>query len=111
MRMEVAVMGQRNFRKFEEDFSCSFCGTVVKGSGYTNHCPNCLWSTHVDKNPGDRAERCGGLMKPLSVVYNRDYHTITHKCLKCGTTKRVKAAPSDNHDILSQRLKAGPLVI
>ena len=26
----------------------------MKGNGYTNHCPKCLWSKHVDINPGDR---------------------------------------------------------
>lgn len=94
-----------------ENFNCGFCGASVKGSGYTNHCPECLWSTHVDVNPGDRSSKCRGLMKPHSVVYTRDNYTITHKCLKCGQRKQVKAAPRDNRDMLASLLKPGPLVI
>ncbi len=88
------------------------CGTSVKGTGYTNHCPNCLWSTHVDINPGDRASGCKGLMKPHSVVYERgDNYTIIHKCLKCGETKRVRARPDDRRDALASRMKPGPLIL
>ncbi|MEK7061411.1 MAG: RNHCP domain-containing protein, partial [Patescibacteria group bacterium] len=44
-----------SFVKKIEDFVCKVCGTKVKGTGYTNHCPNCLYSLHVDEEvPGDR---------------------------------------------------------
>ena len=32
------------FTKKIEDFTCDHCGYNVKGKGYTNHCPKCLWS-------------------------------------------------------------------
>lgn len=55
-------MTKKNFIHCQEDFVCEVCGTKVKGTSYTNHCPNCLWSKHVDQNvPGDRAELCHGL--------------------------------------------------
>lgn len=44
----------KHFTKTVEDFICAHCGTHVRGNGYTNHCPECLWSKHVDNNPGDR---------------------------------------------------------
>ena len=44
------------FIRREENFVCEVCGAKVKGTGYTNHCPQYLWSKHVDKLiPGDRA--------------------------------------------------------
>ena len=29
------------------------------GSNHRNHCPNCLYSLHVDIEPGDRESECG----------------------------------------------------
>ena len=55
----------KNFQKKVEDFVCEHCQTKNQEDGYTNHCPNCLWSRHVDINPGDRAEKCGGMMEPI----------------------------------------------
>ena len=39
-----------------EDFICENCGKDVEKSSYTarDHCPYCLYSKHVDINPGDR---------------------------------------------------------
>ncbi len=103
---------ESNFKRTFEDFVCQICGTSIKGTGYTNHCPNCLWSMHVDINPGDRAAKCNGLMKPHSVVYDRGgNYTIIHKCLKCGESKRVKAQPNDSRDVLASRMKPGPLIM
>ena len=58
------------FNRKKENFVCENCGEKVEGNGYTNHCPNCLWSKHVDINPGDRAETCHGLLKPIAVEDN-----------------------------------------
>jgi len=68
----------------------------VEGDGYTNHCPKCLWSKHVDNNPGDRAQGCGGLMEPVGVEYKSAGSVITHRCTRCGTLKKNKASKSDN---------------
>ena len=58
----------RRFARTVEDFVCEKCGTQVEGDGYTNHCPHCLWSRHVDVNPGDRKATCKGMMEPVAVV-------------------------------------------
>ena len=57
----------KRFSRRTEDFTCEHCGTKVKGNGYTNHCPQCLYSKHVDINPGDRLSDCGGLMEPIDI--------------------------------------------
>lgn len=84
------------FKKVKEDFVCGHCGEAVVGNGYTNHCPKCLWSRHVDINPGDRAEGCLGLMRPESVIFEHDEYFINHVCELCGAKRRVKAASSDD---------------
>jgi hypothetical protein len=86
------------FKKTAENFVCGHCGAEVKGNGYTNHCPRCLWSKHVDVNPGDRASECHGMMKPIGVEIERGEHILTHQCEKCGYKKRNKTAPEDDFD-------------
>ena len=93
-----------NFIKNIEDFTCEHCGVLVKGNGYTNHCPQCLWSKHVDTVPGDRAAECGGLMEPASFEKEGEEFIITHKCLDCGHAKRNKTAPADNISGFLERL-------
>ncbi len=88
------------FTRKKEDFTCEVCGTEVKGTGYTDHCPNCLTSKHVDNNPGDRASKCKGLMKPVGAEYNGNDYTIEYECAKCRARKRVNAASGDNTELL-----------
>lgn len=86
----------KRFTKRIEDFTCANCGANVSGNGYTNHCPKCLYSRHVDNNPGDRASDCGGMMRPIAVAPDKDGYIITHKCEKCGKTINQHSAPNDN---------------
>ena len=89
------------FRKNIENFTCENCRAQVKGSGYTDHCPRCLWSKHVDVMPGDRGSDCRGLMKPVGAEYDRKGgYTIFYKCTKCGMEKRMRAAEDDDADML-----------
>ena len=90
------------FIKNNEDFRCEKCNLFVKGSGYTNHCHQCLWSKHVDIFPGDRAGDCGGMMEPVGVEKKGDIYIITHKCIKCGFEKPNKAAKNDNFQMIIQ---------
>ena len=91
----------RKFQRKKENFVCEHCGAQVIGTGYTNHCPRCLWSKHVDVNPGDRANICGGMMRPIGVEIKRGGYIILHKCEKCGQTKKNKSTPLDDfEDIL-----------
>ncbi len=85
----------KDFSKCVEDFTCDFCGQVVQGDGYTNHCPKCLCSKHVDINPGDRQNPCHGLMVAVSYEIRNNAEWITHQCQKCGATMRKKTAPKD----------------
>jgi len=90
-----------HFKKVIEDFLCEFCGQIVKGSGYTNHCPNCLYSKHVDKLiPGDRKSNCKGLMKPIGMQIKNGRYIIFHQCLICQKITRNQAAPNDNPELL-----------
>ncbi len=90
----------KRFTRTVENFTCAHCGASVLGDGYTNHCPNCLWSRHVDNNPGDRAATCGGMMRPISVETSGGQYIITHKCEVCGKTIRQRATDADNMDAI-----------
>jgi predicted Zn-ribbon and HTH transcriptional regulator len=91
-----------SFKRTTENFVCGKCGFEVAGNGYTNHCPQCLWSKHVDIDPGDRLNTCGGMMEPVSVAKKGDEYIITHKCRKCGFEKPNKAVKEDNFEMLVQ---------
>ncbi|MDB5238426.1 MAG: hypothetical protein JWM46_696 [Candidatus Kaiserbacteria bacterium] len=84
------------FKRTKEDFVCEHCGTQVKGNGYTNHCPKCLWSKHVDVDPGDRAASCGGLMEPISIEGSSPEYVLTQKCTVCGHERRNVIAANDD---------------
>jgi len=92
------LLPEKKFQKRIENFTCEKCGLFVKGTGYTDHCPNCLWSKHMDINPGDRKAKCGGLMEPIGVKVQRGEYIIYYQCQKCGYRFKVKAAVEDNFD-------------
>ncbi len=86
----------RKFTRHIENFICGHCNAEVKGDGYTNHCPKCLYSKHVDIHPGDRAHDCGGLMKPIAVESTGLGYVIIHKCTICEVIKRNKSHDDDD---------------
>lgn len=90
----------KKFIRTIEDFTCENCKTKVKGTGYTNHCPQCLWSKHVDVNPGDREEICGGMMPPVGLKKVKDGYILTHECQKCGAQRRNHTANNDSIEAL-----------
>lgn len=80
-------------------FDCGQCGEsvrpLVRGS-IRNHCPACLWSRHVDKVPGDRAETCRGLMEPVRLEgTSASGWKIIHRCVDCGFERANKATLDD----------------
>lgn len=89
----------KRFQRKIENFTCERCEEKVTGNGYTNHCPSCLWSKHVDVNPGDRAEDCQGLMKPVA-FFNERRPVLMHQCEVCGKEKRNKVARHDKIEVL-----------
>jgi DNA-directed RNA polymerase subunit RPC12/RpoP len=88
-------MEQKRFTKNDDGFICAHCGKEVKPLGYTSrdHCPFCLWSIHIDVNPGDRANECHGNLVPIKVeTDSKKGYVIVYKCDKCGEIHRNKAA-------------------
>jgi hypothetical protein len=88
----------KKFQRTIEDFLCEHCGMFVKGDGYTNHCPQCLWSKHVDVNPGDRKAACLGLMEPVHLEGASPSYTLVHRCITCGHEKRNVVSNNDDVD-------------
>jgi Zn finger protein HypA/HybF involved in hydrogenase expression len=90
------------FKRVKEDFVCEQCGAAVSGNGYTNHCPKCLWSKHVDIDPGDRAEACCGLMEPVGAEEKSGGFDIVHRCARCGAERRNKVVEGDDFDAVAR---------
>jgi hypothetical protein len=88
------------FKRKIEDFVCENCGFEVKGNGFTNHCPKCLYSKHVDIFPGDRAETCGGMMEPVDTEENGGEWCVIQKCSKCDKIHKNKISKEDDFDHL-----------
>ncbi len=88
-----------SFKKVVEDFVCEHCQKHVKGNGFTNHCPFCLWSKHVDIDPGDRAQKCGGMMEPWEVDATKPDYRVVHRCVVCGYTRTSPLLASDDFDV------------
>lgn len=91
-----------NFVVIDEEFICENCGEHVPKLGYScrNHCPKCLHSKHVDKNPGDREESCHGDLKPVGLEIGKKGYVIVFRCQKCGAIRKNKAAEDDNMDLI-----------
>jgi RNHCP domain len=90
----------KKFQRRIENFKCENCGYDVVGNGYTNHCPKCLWSKHVDINPGDRENSCHGLMKPISYSISGGRYVLIQQCERCGAEKNIKLRTEDSVDTL-----------
>lgn len=95
-------MQPKRFQRRIEDFVCAHCGHTTTGSGYTNHCPRCLWSRHVDINPGDRAEACGGMMEPIGIEGSTPTYRIIHSCTVCGAIRKVRVASDDDLEAVAR---------
>lgn len=93
-------MQTKIFQRTIENFQCEHCGRSVKGDGYTNHCPFCLWSKHVDVNPGDRLSDCGGMMKPVGLIKKGEQFVIIHQCEVCGHKKNNRVCTDDDFDVV-----------
>ena len=87
----------KRFTRKVENFICENCGFEVIGNGYTNRCPKCLYSKHVDINPGDRLCGCNGIMKPVEIIKKNGEFVILHKCQKCGFERKNKVNENDDY--------------
>ena len=86
----------------DEKFICENCHKEVNELGYTarDHCPHCLYSKHVDINPGDRLNSCKGLLKPIDIEKFKDTYKIIYKCTKCQEIHKNIMARDDNYDLI-----------
>lgn len=94
---------ERKFTEIDEEFICENCGKRIEKLGYScrNHCNYCLYSKHVDINPGDRLETCHGLLEPIGIeMSNKKGYVIIYKCKKCGQIRKNKAAKDDDFNMI-----------
>ena len=86
----------------DESFLCENCKKFVNKLNYTarDHCPNCLYSKHVDIMPGDRNNNCLGMMKPIGIEKYKNTYKIIYKCLKCNQIHKNIMADDDNYDLV-----------
>lgn len=86
----------------DQAFKCGHCkqfiGAPASGGRHRNHCPNCLYSRHVDDTrPGDRKSDCHALMAPAGILTRRNgEQVIIHRCLGCGKEDPNRIAADDN---------------
>ena len=92
----------KRFNELDEGFICEHCQKEVKPLGYTSrdHCPYCLYSKHVDINPGDRENTCRGLLKPIEIEKFKDTYKIVYKCDKCNQLHKNISAKDDDRDMI-----------
>ena len=93
----------KRFNELDEGFICENCNKEVKPLGYSSrdHCPYCLYSKHVDINPGDRLNPCKGLLKPIQIEKFKDTYKIVYKCDKCNELhKNIIAKDDDMNEII-----------
>lgn len=91
------------FQELDEGFYCEHCYKMVSPLEYSSrdHCPYCLYSKHVDENPGDRLNTCHGLLKPIDIEKYRDTYKIIYQCEKCKKLhKNIIARDDDLNEII-----------
>ena len=93
---------KKRFTMIDENFICENCGMEVTKLGYTarDHCPNCLYSKHLDINPGDRENTCHGLMEPIGIEKYKNSYKIIYNCTKCHKKHKNIMANDDNFDLI-----------
>lgn len=94
----------KRFNELDEGFICKHCGKEVLPLGYSSrdHCPYCLYSIHIDINPGDRQNKCLGMLKPIGIEKYKDTYKILYKCEKCNKNhKNIIAKDDDMNEIIN----------
>lgn len=92
-------------------FKCANCDGWITlkgiiGTHYRNHCPSCLYSTHVDEKSGDRKSSCHGIMEPIGLTFKKEgidkYGKVRqgelmliHRCERCERFSINRLAADD----------------
>jgi hypothetical protein len=97
----------RKNRRETHGFQCVKCSLFIAAEAYgtrhRNHCPRCLWSRHVDDEPGDRAAACRAPMAPIGVEVRGDGEwAVIHRCAGCRTIRTNRIAGDDSELALLQ---------
>ncbi len=108
---------RKNFLGSGNDpFICENCGADIAplSGSFRNHCPECLWSLHVDIVPGDRKNPCRGLMEPIRVegAEGSGWYVV-HRCVECGEESRNHCALTaevqpDSWEVLIEISRSSP---
>ena len=98
---ETTMSRNATQKNLNNSFICGNCGSPVNpveaGTHFRNHCPVCLYSSHVDITTGDRRSGCRGLMAPIGIwAGKRNEWSIIHRCVKCGIIKTNRIAGDDS---------------
>ena len=93
-------------------FRCHHCHLDVPedapGTQHRNHCPFCLWSRHVDVEPGDRASDCLASMEPIAIAVRKDGSGCSSMLQRLRTLSSNRVAGDDN-PLLLVRIAVKPL--
>ena len=99
------------------DFRCSNCHVIVSsahllsGVNNRNHCPYCLWSSHLDLfAAGDRLSACKALMKPIGLTMKKSRNKyqreprgelmLIHECVECKSLAINRIAADDDSEMV-----------
>ncbi len=91
------------FVKNDNEFLCVNCGKKIEKLGYTSrdHCNFCLYSLHVDIEPGDRKNNCKGILVPINIIQtSKKGKVIIYKCQKCKKEVRNIVAKDDDLNMI-----------
>ena len=88
----------KKFLEKDDEFICENCHKKVEKLKYSSrdHCPYCLYSKHVDINPGDRLNNCQGLLEPIDIEKFKNSFKIIYKCQKCNKYHKNAIAKDDD---------------
>lgn len=111
--VRMAIPMSRKARPDRSGFTCIHCRHDVPGQSWgtrhRNHCPRCLWSRHVDDEPGDRRSPCGQPMQPIGISLREDGEwSLIHRCTGCRLL-RVNRIAGDDHELALLSLALRPL--
>ncbi|MEN8907767.1 MAG: RNHCP domain-containing protein [Clostridiales bacterium] len=93
---------EKRFTMIDDGFECENCNKSCNPLKYTarNHCPFCLFSKHVDVNPGDRLENCHGMLIPIGIEKFKKTYKIIYRCEKCKKIRKNIMAKDDNFELI-----------